>query len=157
MKKNVCFIICISFLILMTTAGCSINRKQHDEVYPVADNIDANIKSGTLSNKGMVLILENRDEIYTFDFGYNFILEENIDGKWYIVNTIREDIVTPSIGYCLESNECMEYKVGWTSIYGSLPSGDYRFKKYGEKVMYDGSGNVLETLGTFYFEVEFSI
>lgn len=59
-----------------------------------------------------------------------FELEQYKNGEWTAVKMIRNDIGWAGEGCPIDKNSSREIKVGWSDLYGELPSGKYRIGKF---------------------------
>ena len=115
--------------------------------------VDISIKEGTLSNKGLTLLIKAKED-NDFLLGEDFWLEK------YHKNTnsfeiVDEDHDNPctwnSIGYSLSTEKTLELNQNWGTCIGELESGTYRLVKY-MSFEYD---NIR--FNNFYIWVEFEI
>ena len=101
-------------------------------IYETVNNFDRvtmNVKSGTVSSSGLTVILVNKSDKQVV-YGEDFLLEKNINGKWYQVPvTLDGELAFPMIGYDLNPSDVNEWTIGWDIIYGNLDAGEYRIVK----------------------------
>lgn len=102
-------------------------------IYETVNNFDGitmNVKDGTVSSSGLTVIFENKSDKQGV-YGEYFLLEKNINGKWYQVPvTLDDELEFPMIGYDLAPSDVNEWTVDWGIIYGNLDAGEYRIVKY---------------------------
>lgn len=127
----------ISFILLL---GCenSNNESSNEETdltpttYDIVNDLDGvtmTVKENTVSSIGLTVIMENQSDKECI-YGEDFLLEEEIDGKWYQVPiTLEGNYGFNDIGYNLASSEMREWAVEWEWLYGSLGKGKYRIVK----------------------------
>lgn len=113
-------------------SGCKKEEKP-EFLYdlPVTYELVAEIKKDSLSSTGCELILHNEGTECEFDFGNigGYKVERYEKGEWVempLVNLYAEDI---ALGYKLYPSDSKELRVGWSELYGELPSGKYRYIK----------------------------
>lgn len=93
------------------------------------DEVTMNVKDGTVSTSGLTVIFENKSDKQGF-YGQDFLLEKNINGKWYQVPiTLKGELAIPMIAYDLAPSDVNEWTVDWDIIYGRLDAGEYRIVK----------------------------
>ncbi|WP_368655068.1 immunoglobulin-like domain-containing protein [Ornithinibacillus sp. 4-3] len=129
--------IIISFVLL---SGCenSNNEGSNEKTnltsttYDIVNDLDGvtmRVKENTVSSTGLTVILENQSDKECI-YGEDFLLEKEIDGKWYQVPIALEDNYGfNDIGYDLASSEIKEWTAEWKWLYGSLGKGKYRIVK----------------------------
>ena len=105
------------------------------------------IKEGTLTNKGVTVIIKDTgEEKETFGEGYRIDIYEN--NEWKQLEVIIEgNYGWNLIGYLVGENGIREMKVNWQWLYGELKTGHYRLVKSISPTPYQYE----------YFYVEFDI
>lgn len=127
-----------------------LKSTEHEIVNDLA-LVSMTVKEGTVSPTGLVLVLENKSNKKSI-YGSYFLLEQKIEGKWYIVPvTIQGDYGFNCIGYELNPGDKNEWEAAWEWLYGSLNNGEYRIIK----VISDfrGTGDY----DTYYLAAEFMV
>jgi len=110
-------LLCIILLFGLT--GCNGNQ--------LDNRISLVVKEGTLTNKGVTLILKN-DSSIDYSYGEVYSIEKENDGNWSNVETIHDMIFNlPAWG--IKSGENIELDIDWEYGYGQLESGKYRIVK----------------------------
>lgn len=136
MKKYLCSLVFMA-MSLFVLSGCGSEQLPEAEgwkptIYETTNNfkgVTMIIKEGTVSSKGLTVILENNSDKQGL-FGEDFSLEKKINGKWYQVPISTDgNYGFNSIGYDLASSDAREWKAHWDSLYGSLEAGEYRIVK----------------------------
>ena len=115
--------------------------------YNDLEGVSMSIKEGTLTNKGVTVIItdtSNRDNIY----GTPYRIDKYIDGGYKKLDTIIEDYAWTMQGYSVDENKTLEFKVNWENLYGKLKKGKYRIVK---DTSYAGEGT------EHYITAEFEI
>jgi len=101
-------------------------------IYETVNNFDGvtmNVKEGTVSSSGLIVIFENKSDKQGV-YGEVFLLEKNINGKWYQVPvTLDGELAFPMVGYDLAPSDVKEWTVDWDIVYGNLDFGEYRIVK----------------------------
>lgn len=95
--------------------------------YDDLDGITMEIKEGTLSNKGLSVVitdLSDRDNIY----GVDYFVEKYQDSSWKKLDS-KIDMVFNSVGLKKNENNVLEFDINWLSYYGRLKPGKYRLVK----------------------------
>lgn len=122
---------------------------EHETVNNFED-VTMRVDESTITPQGLKLRFEN-DSGSTGIYSDDFVIEEDIDGKWYKVPTIVEEYGFNDIGYDLPSKETGEWKVEWDWLYGSLKPGKYRIIK--SILDFEDTGE----FETYYLAEEFEI
>lgn len=105
-------------ILLLGVSGCKdkINK-----------NVTLSLKEGTLTNKGVTLILKNDSKI-SYSYGEPYYIEQEKEGKWRKLETIH-DMVFNMPAWELETGKSVELSIDWEYGYGQLESGNYRIVK----------------------------
>ena len=105
-------------ILLLGVSGCKdkINK-----------NVTLSLKEGTLTNKGVTLILKNNSKI-NYSYGEPYYIEQEKEGKWRKLETIH-DMVFNMPAWELETGTSVELSIDWEYGYGQLESGNYRIVK----------------------------
>ena len=105
-------------ILLLGVSGCKdkINK-----------NVTLSLKEGTLTNKGVTLILKNNSKI-NYSYGEPYYIEQEKEGKWRKLETIH-DMVFNMPAWELETGKSVELSIDWEYGYGQLESGNYRIVK----------------------------
>lgn len=118
MKKKILGILFCGVLILGIT-GC--RDKQ------INNRVSLIVKEGTLTNKGVTLILKNYSK-NNYSYGNPYYIEKENDGEWSIVTPIHEmNFTLPAYG--LEAGKEEEFNIDFEYGYGRLEIGKYRIVK----------------------------
>lgn len=116
------------------------------------NNIFIKIKDGSLSDKGLTLIInDNTNDIYVF--GQEFYVEKLENEVWSKVNNVHTDYTFNLMAYYAKE-KTLELKQDWEYMYGVLEKGTYRLIK---KVFKSSSTPVTEKdyeLISVNFEIE---
>ena len=115
--------------------------------YNDLEGVSMSIKEGTLTNKGVTVIItdtSNRDNIY----GTPYSIDKYEDGEFKKLDTIIDDYAWTMQGYSVDENNTLEFKVNWENLYGKLKKGKYRIVK---DTSYAGEGT------KHYITAEFEI
>ncbi|NLX71435.1 MAG: hypothetical protein GX024_11230 [Clostridiales bacterium] len=129
--KRYLYLIFIMVLSLIFISGCAETTDWEPTEYENVNNIDdvsMTVKEGTVSPTGLTVVLENNSDVELI-YSEDFLLEKNINGKWYEVPVIVESYGFDDIGYILASGEIGEWNVEWSWLYGNLDAGEYRIIK----------------------------
>lgn len=118
----------LSFLPLEREGGAYI---YHEESEITALGLDFSLKN--ISPAGATLVFQQyAPDAPTgeLDFGDEFELEVQNDGKWESVPDILEGgYGFHDIAYIIAAGQSLEVDLSWEWIYGKLPAGEYRVKK----------------------------
>ena len=118
----------LSFLPLEREGGAYI---YHEESEITALGLDFSLKN--ISPAGATLVFQQYDPdapTGELDFGDEFELEVQNDGKWESVLDILEgEYGFHDIAYIIDAGQSLEMDLSWEWIYGKLPAGEYRVKK----------------------------
>ena len=88
----------------------------------------------SLSPVGSDIVVSNVQDV-TIEFGAGYFIQIQIEGRWYDINyqdteeNRGKNFATMSIAYILKGKKEKELFLDWSSEYGELPSGNYRFVK----------------------------
>ncbi len=138
-----------------TKFSCSIEENLEESTYNINNEIiTTSIKENTLTSSSLTLIFHNNtNETYYYGAGSG-IIEKEIDGKWYKLNTIENENII-AIAYNILPNTSKEFESNFGNIYGKLAKGKYRIIKsfFSEKDFHkDGLAE-----SNIYSAVEFEI
>lgn len=126
-----------------TKFACThINIKERKEsTYVVTYVENVNISISNISPTGATItIKDTNNKPYTY--GEWYVIEKQINDKWYKVDTIIDNYGFTSIGYTPNKNNELKIIIDWEWLYGKLTLGNYR---------------ILKKAGTKHISVEFSI
>lgn len=115
--------------------------------YDDLEGVSMSIKEGTLTNKGVTVIItdmSNRDNIY----GTPYRIDKYEDGEFKKLDTIIDDYAWTMQGFSVDENNTLELKADWEWLYGKLKKGKYRIVK---DTSYAGEGT------NHYITAEFEI
>lgn len=91
------------------------------------DNLSMEIKNGTLTNKGLTLIIrDNTNDVYVF--GQEFYVEKQENDVWSKVKEIHTDYSFNEMAYYAKEGK-LELNQDWEYMYGTLGKGTYRLVK----------------------------
>lgn len=91
------------------------------------EGVSMKVKDGTLSNKGLTVVItdtSDRENIY----GTYYRIEEFKNNEWVSL-TPKIDMAFNQIGLYPGDNHTLELDINWLSYYGRLKSGRYRVVK----------------------------
>lgn len=91
-------------------------------------NVSMTIKEGTLTNTGVTIIIENKNE-KKHEYDENFRIDKRINNKWEEVKVINNNYVINDIAFIIGKDGIAEQKVDWKNLYGELGEGEYRIVK----------------------------
>ena len=151
MKKTILAILLCGVMLLGVTGCETTNDFEIGNVSNIEINNDKDVtlsvKSGTLKNTGVTLILEN-DSDMDIEYGDSYEMEIEKDSRWHKIN-VELNFNLPA--YILKSKTSKEIELKWENAYGKLASGNYRILKSIDIEMEGG------TFDTFYVAAEFTI
>lgn len=124
MKKSLKILIIIILLILLTGGIWLIFNKDYNEEH-IVEGVSMEIKNGTLTNSGAVIILRNDSDIDVF-YGNPYSIQVKKDGKW---QDIESDLAFTLPAFSLKSKSSEEIRINWEYGYGKLEKGEYRITK----------------------------
>lgn len=115
------------------------------------DKVTMTIKNGTLTKKGVTVIVTDNNES-PYGCGDEYRIDKKVGDGWEKLIPVYMDIDGTS-GYELgqpfsKDRPSIEYPIDWTNMYGELNKGQYRLVKH----VYD-----IDENETKYFWVEFYI
>lgn len=84
-----------------------------------------------ITSKGATMVFDLREKGTSdgLEFGEDFALQVEKNGKWENVPTILKEYGVKSIAYKIQSNKTTERAIQWNWLYGSLSPGIYRISK----------------------------
>ena len=124
------------------------NQIKEHYSYLQDDKISISIKEGTLTKKGITLIIKNNAKQNYF-YGSQYYLEKEENGTFNVYEP-KEILSWNDVLYSLKSNEQIE--INWIIGYDELSNGKYRLvKKFTTEENITSSANVQEN---FYVEFE---
>lgn len=91
------------------------------------EGVSMKVKDGTLSNKGLTVVItdtSDRENIY----GAYYRIEEFKNNEWVSL-TPKIDMTFNEMGLYPDDNNTLELDINWLSYYGRLKSGNYRVVK----------------------------
>ena len=129
MKK----LIVLSF-ILLSISGCGSNQEIENPPDKLneptqIDGISMTIKDGTLTRKGITLIIEDTNGTGTYVYGGSFRIDKNENGNWISLETIRDNFSFTLQPRYVDENGILEMYQNWEYLYGELENGTYRLVK----------------------------
>jgi flagellar basal body-associated protein FliL len=92
------------------------------------ENVTIEVLDGTITNSSVeILITDNNEDKY--GWGVEFYVEKNIDGNWYRIDSISDDLSWITIAYNPDKNGQITQKLDIENYYGKLDNGTYRIVK----------------------------
>jgi hypothetical protein len=145
-------------MILLTGCGTSKGKVRSNLVIDTAHSMSMRIKTGSLTSKGMVLVVENliQDDNIVIVGGVDddYHLEYQSGGKWYYVESLIEEYYVALLGKYYK--DTIEQQINWETRYGTLSDGKYRLvKAFTEEKREDGKSVTQKE--KFWLAVEFEI
>ena len=116
--KELASIFILTIVVSSLSACGKSNLKFSDE-----DTVQLSLRENTLSPTGAEFILKTDEFI---KYGEKFIIEIQLDGKWY---SIDEEFDWHAIECTMQAGTEQALEIDWSSRYGRLPTGNYRFIK----------------------------
>lgn len=83
------------------------------------------LKNITSKGATMVFELKNKETFNGLQYGADFSLQIEKDGKWEQVPTILKEFGVKAVAFTIPS----EREINWSYLYGSLTPGIYRLSK----------------------------
>lgn len=103
------------------------NQVKEHYSYLQDDKISISIKEGTLTKKGITLIIKNNAKQNYF-YGSQYYLEKEENGTFNVYEP-KEILSWNDVLYSLKSNEQIEIEINWIIGYDELSNGKYRLVK----------------------------
>lgn len=150
--KNKWYVVMHMMCVAVCMFGCNEETKLLHGM-PVTDELIVDVKEGSLSNKGLELLMQCEGADYYFKFGDETVIVEKYEnGQWKEVDVVNEGPYGTYADIHYVGDEIiLEHKVNWCDVYGELPSGKYRMIKAVDKIARD------ESDGKYCVYVEFSL
>lgn len=133
MKKSIKIILIIvgifvALFILLLLTTQSYFDKLEESKYNITEVDNVNISISDISLTGATITIKDTN-VTPYIYGEWYKIEEEINGKWYELNTKVKDYGFNSKGYEVDENNEIKFIIDWNWLYGELPQGSYRIIK----------------------------
>lgn len=91
------------------------------------DGITMYIKDNTLTDIGCTVVIQDTNKDNIFGNWYRF--DKKINGKWQELKPIIDNYGFTAMGYKVNEDGIIEFKIDWEWLYGKLDDGEYRIVK----------------------------
>ena len=133
MKKSVKITLIVSGIIVLLIVILVLTTQSYFKVveenaYAISkvENVSASISNISLTG-ATITIKDTNTTKYTY--GEWYIIQKNVEGKWYNIPTKVKEYGFNSIGYNVDKNNEVKFVINWEWLYGELPLGSYRILK----------------------------
>ena len=107
----------------LKTSGSVPEAPYTQEILP-SDKVRMELVEGGVTPTSVKVVLINEDEcVYTY--GEEFYLHKLIDGQWYTMSWINDNVGFMAVGYLLEPGR-VEKTYSWKFVHGEMDPGKYR-------------------------------
>lgn len=128
MKKKILTILLCGVIILGIT-GCGSNKKEEEFNPTEIDGISMTIKEGTLTKKGVTIIIKDTNGKGTYIYGTEFRIEKKENNNWIKPKETGNNCAFTQMAYYVDDDEILEFEQNWECMYGELETGNYRLVK----------------------------
>ena len=129
MKKTILTILLCGVMMLGMT-GCGSNKKVEEKFNPTEiDGISMAIKEGTLTEKGVTVIIKDTNGKGTYFYGTEFRIDKKENDNWIKPKETGNNCGFNSIAYYVDDDGFLEFEQNWECMYGELETGNYRLVK----------------------------
>ena len=133
----------IKILTLFSTIVCFTLMISACSDKTIPNGIELTAKEGSISSEGLVLIIKNNSDKYSYGFGNDFDLEHYKNNEWVAVPYINGGHSITAIGLCLRPNTSREFTTNFKNTWGDLPAGNYRIVKHFDKTSLNDNSKVI--------------
>lgn len=128
MNKNGMPLACMLAMCLVLLAGCGQKLgEEFSEDVNILEGAALSVDESSVTPTGITYSIDNQSD-RDLNYGQDYSLLKEKDGKWYFVEPDRPAAVTLELLWVpAGSTDTME--ISWEGAYGSLPGGRYRLLK----------------------------
>lgn len=145
MKKSKTILIMVLALNILLLVGCGQKLgEEFTEEVNTLEGVSLTVDAESAASSGITYTLDNQSD-KDINFGQNYSLQMEKDGKWYQVESQDPMAVTLELLW-LPAGTSDTYEIKWDSSYGKLSSGNYRIVK-----------NVSDEENGYYLAGEFQL
>lgn len=146
MKKHKMMVMMTLGLYILLLAGCGQKKlgEEFTEEVNTLEGVTLTIEEGKASASGVTYTINNQSG-QDINFGQDYSLQMEKDGKWYYVEPKEAIAVTMELLW-LPAGTSESYDIIWNSSYGKLSSGHYRIVK-----------NISDNAAGYYLSGEFQL
>ena len=153
MKKTILTILLCGVMVLGIT-GCGSNKKVEEKFSPTEiTGISMAIKEGTLTEKGVTVIIKDTNGKGTYVYGTEFRIDKKENNNWIKPKEIGNNCGFTEVAYYVDDDGFLEFEQNWECMYGKLEKGTYRLVK---NTFLESDTSITED-EIKYFSVEFTI
>ena len=153
MKKTILTILLCGVMVLGIT-GCGSNKKVEEKFSPTELNgISMAIKEGTLTEKGVTVIIKDTNGKGTYVYGTEFRIDKKENNNWIKPKETGNNCGFTEVAYYVDDDGFLEFEQNWECMYGKLEKGTYRLVKN----TFLESDTPITDDEIKYFSVEFTI
>lgn len=129
MKKAILTILLWGILVIGLT-GCTSNEEIDKKMAPTEiDGVSMSIKEGTLTDKGVTIIIKDINGKGKYVYGTEFRVDKSENGNWFKVKEIDNNCGFNQMAYYVDDDGLLEFEQNWECMYGKLEKGKYRLVK----------------------------
>lgn len=144
----------INIMTLFSTIVCFTLMISACSDKTIPNGIELTAKEGSISSEGMVLIIKNNSDKYSYGFGNDFGLQRYENDEWVAVPYINGGHSITAIRLGLSPDTSQEFTTHFKNTWGDLPAGNYRIVKHFDKTPpNDDSKAIAEEVYYYYFEI----
>lgn len=133
MKKSIRVILFVIGGLLIVIGILALTTQSYFEVidenaYAIMEVENVSTYISDISLTGATITIKDTNETkYTYEEWY--VIQTEIDGKWYNMPTKVKEYGFNSKGYTVDENNEVKFVIDWEWLYGELPQGSYRIIK----------------------------
>lgn len=153
MKKTILTIL-LCGVMMFGIAGCDSSEKVDKKFKPTEINgISMTIKEGTLTEKGVTVIIKDTNGKGTYVYGTEFRIDKKENDNWVKPKETGNNCAFTQMAYYIDDDGFLEFEQDWECMYGKLGKGTYRLVK---PTFLETDTPITED-EVKYFSVEFAI
>jgi len=119
-------IIFIGLVLFLATGARFV--KVEESKYNISNIDGVSVSISDISLTGATIKIKDSSDI-SYAYGQWYVIEKEIDGKWYQLSTKIDNYGFNDIGYNTDENDEVIFVIEWEWLYGPLNLGNYRIIK----------------------------
>ena len=103
-------------------------QKPKENTYRISEVENVHVEISDISLTGATITLKDTNTT-KYTYGEWYVIQEQINGKYYNMETKEKEYGFNAIGYQVDENNEVRFMIDWEWLYGELPLGSYRIIK----------------------------